>query len=90
MTEDNMYLQSKTIDLTIDGLYAWAVYGALCLGLRHPAFTGPSRELVLHFINELEKAMKAKNILNDREIWMFHILCKKNMNIGLNGIREGP
>jgi hypothetical protein len=88
MKEKNL---SRTFVITIEGTYAMAVHGALCLGLRHPAFTGPSRRLVLHIVYELEKAMKAEDILDDRDIQMIHqVENEESPHRGLNGIREGP
>ncbi len=88
MNKENL---SQTIDLTIDGLYAMAVHGSLRLALRHPAFTGPSRELVLHFVDELEKAMKAKGIFTDRDVKAIHkVENEESPHTDLGEISEGP
>lgn len=50
------------------GLVWMAVHGACCLGLRHPGYTGPSRELVLNFVNALSEKMVETGVLTSDEL----------------------
>jgi len=47
------------------GLTWLAVHGALALALRHPGYTGPSRALVLSFLEELGHELVRAGVLND-------------------------
>jgi hypothetical protein len=63
---------SKEIPLIIDGLSLMAIHGACCLALRHPGWTGPSRKLVLDFVDKAEKSLKEIGAFNDEDIELIH------------------
>jgi hypothetical protein len=50
------------------GLVWMAVHGAICLGLRHPAHVGPSRELVVNFVKALGQELVEWNVLTALEL----------------------
>jgi hypothetical protein len=54
--------------IAAEGLLWMAVHGTLCLGLRHPAYTGPSRELVLRFTKRLGRDLVAWGCLTEEEL----------------------
>jgi len=44
--------------------YGWlVVYGALCLALRHPQFTGPARGITARFVSQLGDALVEWGVL---------------------------
>jgi hypothetical protein len=50
------------------GLYWLAVHGALSLGLRHPRFAGPSRQLVESFRERLGEELVHWGVLTAEEL----------------------
>ena len=60
------------IGIYVDGLHLIAVHGACCLALRHPAFTGPLRKLVLEFIEAAEWKLKQIGAINEEDIKEIH------------------
>lgn len=50
------------------GLTWMAVHGCICLGLRHPAYTGPSRELVMNFVRTLGAELVQHGVLTESEL----------------------
>lgn len=45
-----------------------AIHGSICLALRHPAYTGPSRELVVAFVLELGNQLVEHGVLTKAEL----------------------
>jgi hypothetical protein len=54
--------------IEVNGLMWMAIHGTLCLGLRHPAYTGPSRLLVKSFVEELGRKLTDWGVLTDDEL----------------------
>jgi hypothetical protein len=50
------------------GIVWMAVHGAICLGLRHPAYIGPSRELVVNFVQALGESLIENGVLTPEEL----------------------
>jgi hypothetical protein len=50
------------------GLVWMAVHGTLCLGLRHPAYVGPSRALTENFVKELGQQLVEWKVLTAEEL----------------------
>jgi hypothetical protein len=55
-----------------NGLVWMAVHGTICLGLRHPAYTGPSRALVLSFVQELGRRLVQAGVCTQFELEHVH------------------
>jgi hypothetical protein len=51
-----------------NGITWLAVHGVLSLGLRHPDYTGPSREIVASFIQELGFRLIEWGVLTEEEM----------------------
>jgi hypothetical protein len=51
-----------------NGLTWMAIHGTLCLGLRHPAYKGPSRLLVKSFTEELGRKLVEWGALTEEEL----------------------
>ena len=69
-----MDLSKVEVPLKVDAeLFTWlAVHGTLCLGLRHPRHTGPSRRIAEEFVRALgarlvEEGLLSADELNDAE-----------------------
>lgn len=50
------------------GLVWMALHGTICLELRHPAYTGPSRPLVVSFVRELGMCLVQWGVLTAAEL----------------------
>lgn len=62
----------KIIPMRMDGLTLLALHGACCLGLRHPEFKGPSRNIVLKFVNMAEGRLIGIGALNKKDVRNIH------------------
>lgn len=62
----------KVITVEIDGLTLMGIHGACCLALRHPKFTGPTRKIILNFINLVEKEMVRTGALTKEDLKYIH------------------
>lgn len=60
------------IPIEIDALILMAVHGACCLGLRHPQFLGPSRKLVLQFVEAAERKMVEIGLIQQKHVDLIH------------------
>ena len=49
-----------------------AVHGNLCLSLRHPRNTGPSRKMVEHMVYAIEQALLVAGVLDQTDIDEVH------------------
>lgn len=56
------------VPVTAAGIVWMAVHGNLCLALRHPSNTGPSRLLVQDFVGQLGQHLVAVGILTPSEL----------------------
>lgn len=59
--------------IRIDGLHLMAIHGNLCLALRHPANTGPSREIVEKIVQAIEKELVNCGAFTEEEIQEIHL-----------------
>jgi len=50
------------------GLIWMAVHGNLCLALRHPSNTGPSRQIVIRFVRALGHRLVTHGVLTAEEL----------------------
>jgi len=62
----------KEIPVVFDVLCLMVIHGCICLALRHPQFTGPSRKVALDFIEKVERALLKANILDQEDIEYIH------------------
>lgn len=62
--------QGLTTPLSIEssGLVWMAVHGAISLALRHPAYSGPSRQLLLCFVRQLGITLVDCGVLTAEEL----------------------
>lgn len=60
------------IPMRMDGLTLLALHGACCLGLRHPEFKGPSRNIVLKFVNMAEGRLIGIGALSKEDVRQIH------------------
>jgi len=64
--DPQLWLQRVTLE---GDLLTWlAVHGYLCLALRHPAMTGPSRHLVAAVVRQLGEVLVARGALTAAEL----------------------
>jgi len=49
-----------------------AIHGYLCLALRHPQTTGPSRQIALDLVGDLEAAFLSLGLLDQEDINLIH------------------
>jgi len=50
----------------------FAIHGYLCLALRHPQTTDPSRQIVLDLVGDLEAAFLSLGLLDQEDINLIH------------------
>ena len=58
----------EAFSVETNGLTWMAVHGAICLGLRHPGYRGPSRALILNFALELGRRLVDAGVLTAEEL----------------------
>lgn len=65
-----MNARKANVEGTVTGtLLQWmAVHGYLCLALRHPQANGPSRQIALHVVDQLEKLLVEGGLLSREEM----------------------
>ena len=61
-------IEEVTIPLTISRIGLMALHGSLCLALRHPQFTGPSREIVINATKQIGKYLVDTGILTAQQL----------------------
>lgn len=49
-----------------------AIHGYLCLALRHPQATGPTRQIALDLVQDLEAAFLAQGLLDQEDVDLIH------------------
>ena|ERR1043166_9664623 len=59
---------TEPFSIETNGLTWMAIHGTLCLGLRHPAYIGPSRFLVKNFAEELGRKLVEWGTLTEAEL----------------------
>ena len=63
---------SKKIIIEFTAFELLTVHGNVCLGLRHPYNTGPSRKTAENFVLLAEENLKKCGFLTDSEIRLIH------------------
>lgn len=58
----------EPLSVETSGLVWMAVMGVLCLGLRHPQYVGPSRQMVAEFTDELGRRLVGAGVLTPVEL----------------------
>jgi hypothetical protein len=67
MREDPEFWKQH-IHLSISYLDLMAMHGALCLALRHPQFTGPTRAMIVTAVKEIGKGLVNAGILTPEQL----------------------
>ena len=60
------------IEIEADAFTWMTVHGNLCLGLRHPNNTGPSRKIVENFVEALEAMLVKSGLLSEEDVVSIH------------------
>lgn len=68
----NLGKSDEIIDMKISALHLMAIHGNLCLALRHPGNNGPSRKLIIEFVNSIENKLKDIGMFTDEDIKLMH------------------
>ncbi len=68
LTERQHKAMINRIDIEAVGITWMAVHFVLCLGLRHPQYTGPSRSVVLGFVRKLGRTLVEAGVLTEEEL----------------------
>lgn len=58
----------KEIAVTLPALSWLTIHGTVCLGLRHPHNTGPSRKIAEDFITSIETFLMQNDLLTPEDI----------------------
>jgi len=64
--------ENVLLQINLPALHLMALHGYICLGLRHPKTTGPSRDIVLHYIDVFETLLLNSGLLDEDDVRLIH------------------